>query len=414
MPLSTYILLPLLRGGLFVGCRLTLLPWLFGEAKYASLDVTATGDENGSGNGSTSLPTPVTSSAASHSRMLSKVNGIAQGSKGSAAPSLWSLSPSAFAALLLSLSFEESTILFLLVLLEAMGFDADTLRTNWQWSLAGLVLLAVCFIPMGLSILITYPLLPASSARTAMIRRLLLSLIPFVLWLVLFVKVPLPERFSTSSILESALARTAVVGVTLIALLSGSGAIGAAMDSYEAWTASSSGRRNREPSASDVRSAEASFTKACEDLQRTKREVERVQATSDLSEGESGVWAGLGRAFRGSNKDRELKALNVELSSLSMLAGTMRDELDQLRTRRKEAEYRTTLTGRAWILIGYAFAAYCVMRLFVVSSAKIQPTSSLRELTIPRPASRSPSSPSPSSPTLPHPPPPPPTSSPPS
>lgn len=74
-----------------------------------------------------------------------------------------------------------------------------------------------------------------------------------------------------------------------------------------------------------------------------------------------------------------------------MLASSMRDELDQLRARRREADYRTTISGRIWILIGHGFAAYCVMRLVMVSlgalrnslsnsQAKVTPRQNLHSL----------------------------------
>lgn len=64
----------------------------------------------------------------------------------------------------------------------------------------------------------------------------------------------------------------------------------------------------------------------------------------------------------------ELKSLNLELSSLNMLASSMRDELDDLKARRKEADWNATLGGRFWLAVGHAFAAYCVLRLAVVST----------------------------------------------
>lgn len=64
----------------------------------------------------------------------------------------------------------------------------------------------------------------------------------------------------------------------------------------------------------------------------------------------------------------ELKSLNLELSSLNMLASSMRDELDDLKARRKEADWNATLGGRFWLVVGHAFAAYCVLRLAVVST----------------------------------------------
>lgn len=159
--------------------------------------------------------------------------------------------------------------------------------------------------------MITYTLFPQSNfGATALTRRLAVSLVPFFLWIIAFIKVPLPATIAsspTTTLLESALARTAVVGVTLIAVLSGSGAMGAAVDSYEAIAASRSGYR-RDPTPNDVKNAEGSFRKACEDLARTKREIERVQSAVE-PEQEGGLFAGLGRAFRGSPRDRgQLKA----------------------------------------------------------------------------------------------------------
>lgn len=134
MTAAALVLLPLIRLGLFFGCRLTLLPWLFGEAKHAALDSpSAAGDMP-----LTALPTPVTTTSQSSAKSKYATT--------SAAPALLSLSPSAFAALLLSLSFEEGAILFILVLLQAMNFEVSALVTNWRWSLFGVVALAVCFI----------------------------------------------------------------------------------------------------------------------------------------------------------------------------------------------------------------------------------------------------------------------------
>lgn len=378
MGAPTIILIPLIRGALFFGCRLTILPRLFGEAKHASLDL-PTDDNNGSGDNDR-LPTPVTSNTTSTLRnsldlktVRQFITGEAQGS-GNPSPSLLSLSPSSLSALTLALSFEESTILFVLVLMEAMGFETATLRSNWKWSLFGVVALAICFIPVGLSILLTYPLFPPSSRSSGSgVKRIAVALLPFVAWLILFLKVPLPTALATvqSTLLQSGLARTAVVGVTLIALLSGSGAMGAVMDSIEALKSKRS--PSREPSASDLRSAQSSFQKACEDLDRTKREVERLQSlpSSNDSNAGSSWFSSIDRAVRGTPKDREIKALQLEISSLSMLASAMRDELDTLKYRKREAQWRATFSGRIWIAIGHAFAAYCVMRLAVVSRHRL-------------------------------------------
>ncbi|CAO1635962.1 unnamed protein product [Parajaminaea phylloscopi] len=372
MATGTALTLAALRFALFVGCRLTLLPWLFGEAKYASLDTSAaSGSRRGSSiitttTSAASLPSPAV--AATTSRRATAVTRAWQIMLG--------LSP---ASLLLSLSFEEGVTPFLLVLAEAMGFEQHTLRVQWTGSLYGIVALAVVLVPMGLCVFLTYTLFP-QGGPTALPRRLLSSLVPFAVWLLVFVKVPLPSTLSKSAgLLDSALTRAAVIGVALIAVLSGSGAMGAAMDSYAAWSTSRSGLR-RDPTPSDVRSAEASFQRACQDLERTKSEIQRIKDAPDTDGAQGGWFAGLDRVVRGSSKHRgerkgecclvyaprtQLKALDLEVTSLSMLAASMRDELDQLKARRQTAEWNATVSGRIWLAIGHAFAAYCVLRMVV-------------------------------------------------
>lgn len=77
-------------------------------------------------------------------------------------------------------------------------------------------------------------------AASSPFRRILYSIPGFILWSVLFLKVPLPAALaSKTTFLDAALARTALVGVVLIAILSGSGATSAAWDTYETFFAKS-------------------------------------------------------------------------------------------------------------------------------------------------------------------------------
>lgn len=152
MTSSAYVLVPLVRTGLFIGCRLTLLPWLFGEAKHASLDADdaqENGDstQNGDAIAMGTLPSPATASRRPKVSLFGAVtpNGTASSSADGSllARVLSTFSPS---ALLLALSFEEGIILFVLVLMEAMGFERDVLQSQWRWSLFGVVGLAVCLL----------------------------------------------------------------------------------------------------------------------------------------------------------------------------------------------------------------------------------------------------------------------------
>lgn len=163
MATSAVVVIPLLRIALFIGCRLTLLPWLFGEAKHASLDTEGAdvlpSGPGGSASASTdqlplsSLPSPATASTSRSGGLSGLKDRVASSAASTAAlrqqpqgivhTIIATVSPS---ALLLALGFEEGTILFALVLMEGMGFDHSFLASQWHGSLFGVVSLAVCLI----------------------------------------------------------------------------------------------------------------------------------------------------------------------------------------------------------------------------------------------------------------------------
>lgn len=222
-----------IRLALFAGCRLTLLPLLLGEARHASLDEGAS-DAIELGE----LPRPATTTTRSPSS--ARFTASASASSSSPRDLLNTVTdslkdPHQASSHVFSLCFEESAILFALVLLEAMGtVPHELLEKNWTFSLIGVVALAVLLIPLGICLLVTFRFDSASP----ILKRALWALIPFVLWLILFLRVPLPPATAGNSpLLDGALSRTALLGVVLIALLSGSGATSAAWDTYEAFFA---------------------------------------------------------------------------------------------------------------------------------------------------------------------------------
>lgn len=84
---------------------------------------------------------------------------------------------------------------------------------------------------------LSHPVLTLSTGASTPTRRVLWTSLPFLAWLALFLRVPLPSAMAaqTTHYLDAALARTAVLGVSLIALLSGSAAASAAGDTWEAF-----------------------------------------------------------------------------------------------------------------------------------------------------------------------------------
>ncbi|KAI3478384.1 hypothetical protein L1887_59700 [Cichorium endivia] len=69
------------------------------------------------------------------------------------------------------------------------------------------------------------------------------------------------------------------------------------------------------------------------------------------------------RCGGGDSRSREIKALKSEIFGLSAIAGAMRDDLDRMTSLQHKDELSATLLGKLWILVGWGWAAYCAFRI---------------------------------------------------
>ncbi|GAC94982.1 G protein-coupled receptor [Pseudozyma hubeiensis SY62] len=380
------VLILAIKLALYLSAR-AALPFLFGQARHASLDVSA--------KSVTSLPTPATARASTNSATFhsdsihdDEDDDYRLGSsatdrspflainKGSMLPS-WpqlkasmltpvrirnsqgSLDLASVSALLFSLAFAEAASLFVAVLLETAGFPAGngtTLRQVWRFDLAAVQALAIVLIPLAVCLLFTY----RSNTSTPLPRRITYLLLPFVPWLVLFFKVPLPsallDKRSGAGILDGLMARTAVIGVSFIAILSGSAALQAAWEAVEHFQ----GKQQRPPSQSDIRLAQESFQRTCSDLALRKTDLARLEGeTPDRS---STNWS-VSSLWGGDSRSRDIKSLKSEIFGLSSIATAMRDDLDRMTSLQHKDKLNSTIIGKVWILVGWVWAAYCAFRI---------------------------------------------------
>ncbi len=164
MVLFDTVLITGARLGLFVGCRVIALPLLYGQAKYAALEASSTSASSGAEDeshalsdlprrSSSSLPRPVTAGGAksrlgSNGTWKSLRAGASTVQNPAARKELLAgvVQPSSVVAILFSAALEEVTVLFVLVLLEAAGYDHATLKANWNISLSLTILFAVVLI----------------------------------------------------------------------------------------------------------------------------------------------------------------------------------------------------------------------------------------------------------------------------
>lgn len=322
------------------GCAALALPWLLGEVNYVSLEPNLASNAH-------TLPRVAHARTRSESRAHSYVLAVRR-----------QLSAS---SLLFCVAFEESMMLFALVLLEHAHGDASWVRANWNVSLPLVLLLIVLGLrtcmPAHAALAACFLLCfgRGKRARWHTSRGIATSAL-FVLWCWAFVRVPLPRSVvaATSGMLGPVLARAGVLGITLIAILSGSAAGGAMCDSYELLVL----RRRRRWHDTDIQSAQAGFERACADLHTAQGAA--AELADEIARGAPrSAWAFWSR----SSKDRELAALQTEIVGLEAMANTMRTDLDTITVHERRLRYQRTLLGKAALLTGHLFSVYCTFRI---------------------------------------------------
>lgn len=117
-----------------------------------------------------------------------------------------------------------------------------------------------------------------------------------------------------------------------------------------------------------MQNAEESFKRTCSDLAARKRSLDQlVNAPVDPSQ-QAGM---LGRFFGSSQRSKEIKSLQQEIFGLETLASAMRDDLDVIRSRHRQAQWSTTIQGRLLLGMGHFFSVYCIWRVILAALSLI-------------------------------------------
>lgn len=354
--LVQHVLVVLARISLFVFCRKFLLDALYKDLRSLSAPDAGPLDADQDDTELDTLPTASTSrapelrhhntpgSASSlsfvHSVLFNRASTLSKDNFES------NLSRSAFA-----LCFEESCILFLLVMCQALDVLSPRVRKlHWTLSIFVLVSLVIIFIPLLQCHLFTY----RTTIKRTLKSHLAFTLTPYLFYLFAFSYVPLPkQQLGSYHLFNNAVARMTVLGTLLLGLLSGFGAVSTA------WSFRPSVSASEEVTDKDINSAAAALERVRTDLSQRQREAQESGAVQ-----ESPSWLPT-RLFKGPSG---ASALLQEIEGLRALESQMARNLDALQRRRGEIAFRRTLKGRIFVIIGQAFAVYCVFR--IISSVR--------------------------------------------
>lgn len=224
---------------------------------------------------------------------------------------------------------------------------------------------------------------PAESTSTRRTRpklRLVFQLALFASWMSVFWYIPQasilrdtlhhPEtgHVEDHGFSEACLERIGIIGVSLMASLSGFAAVSSLWQTF--------GIQHRTVREHDINRKAAGLS-ATEEMLATKqsrvRALERKmsQDTSPPVD-QPGLFGRMVGSFRGSNEAQELKALRMEVSGLETMRFTLANSLSNLRSRHEEQERSRSRLGRLLNIANMVFAIYCAYRIFATSLSSIR------------------------------------------
>ncbi|OWZ78966.1 hypothetical protein C365_02615 [Cryptococcus neoformans Bt85] len=304
--------------------------------------------------------------------------------------------------ILFSVCFAEGCNLLSLVIFHAIGvFHARSRQVNFSVSLHFILALILVVVPLVQCLLFTYrsrdssstSTTPSQSSSLSFTSRLLISLIPFTLYMFLFTRIPpyitavpmnvqvvstpsmdVEDPSSTASSIDEAivqwsisgpegweqggwlapsLGRVVVLGVVILGSLSGFGAVRSAWNFFEHRRAGS-----RTLTDNDLLQAERSLYRVRQDLISKRDEINRYAVPSGA--GSSG-W--MGRIFGGENN--QTASLEAELRGLETMEMQVSRSIKAMKARKRRQDFGHTFRGQIYNILGYVFAIYCAARLLM-------------------------------------------------
>ena len=203
----------------------------------------------------------------------------------------------------------------------------------------------------------------------------------FGIWLVLFWYIPQASilrmslhspqagghEASVHAFTEACLERIGIIGISLMASLSGFAAISSLWQTF--------GVRHRIIRDNDLSRKEAGLAATEEMLSAKQSRVRALQRKMSDAASPSGQTGFVGRmmgSFRGNPEAQELKSLQMEVSGLVTMRFSLSSSLSNLRSRYAEQQRSRTSTGKLLNVFNTAFALYCAYRICATSLSSLR------------------------------------------
>ncbi|XP_072039877.1 LOW QUALITY PROTEIN: Golgi pH regulator-like [Amphiura filiformis] len=260
---------------------------------------------------------------------------------------------------LFSVTFALSCTLFELIIFEILGvLNSNSRFFHWKLDLYSILVLLIVVLPWYIGYLCFNNLRMVQKRHVAVA----MSVASWLIFMYFFWKIgdPFPILSPKHGILsiEQAISRIGVVGVTIMAVLSGFGAVNCPY-TYMTYFM-------RYVSDADIDSHERKLTQVMDMIITKKKRLalarrDMLQRASSSPSRKSSLW----NMFSSSNSSSNVGQLQQEISGYEELSRQLFLELVDLHNTKERMDYSKTLKGKYFNLMGYVFSLYCMWKIFI-------------------------------------------------
>ncbi|XP_065189311.1 Golgi pH regulator-like [Sycon ciliatum] len=262
---------------------------------------------------------------------------------------------------LFAVTFMLSCAMFELLIAEILGMmDRWSRRFHWHLCLYSMLLLLIVVLPLNICYLIVRTVGFVRRRRLHMVASGALWTVFFFLFWKLGDPFPMLSRDHGILSIEQLVSRVGVIGVTIMAVLSGFGAVNCPY-TYMAFFV-------RHVTPLDVTMLQRKLSQTMDMVCSKKRRLatirlqQRQQASLSASASSSNsLWS----MFSSSGSDGGAGQLQQEIDAMEEVSRQLFLELVDLNTVRERITYSRTLKGRYFDVLGHFFSIYCMYKIFM-------------------------------------------------
>lgn len=259
--------------------------------------------------------------------------------------------------LIFSITLALSCTMFELIIFEILAYlDLSSRYFHWHLGLYLLLFMVIVLIPFYIAY---FCICNIYYVRSDLVRPL--TIFVWVIFIYIFWKIgdPFPILSPKHGILsiEQLISRIGVIGVTVMAILSGFGAVNYPYTSMTYFM--------RDVNPLDVLSIEKRLLQTIDMIVIKKKRIALTKKTNTTDETQKkGLWGVLSSV--GSNKNQEnIYQLKQEISALEELSRQLFLEAHDTHNDLERIEWSKTWSGKYFNFLGYFFSLYCMWKIFI-------------------------------------------------